>query len=332
MPCSSTTRKRAPSRTRWSASGCRSAAGSRRKPARTRTTCVSWTSRQSGWYRWWFRARRLPLRPPLPRRHREPTRRRLPPLRRLLPNRRLLRHGAAEDGEPDSSGWTGRVAPAFGRPDSSYVPSASAGLRQRTPADEGATAGCCCALRRLRWDRRHRGTPVSGNSKMVSTYACGRRNTLPTRTTIMLCAIDVVTSLSSDPAVTHPLRRVSLRWTPGQRFPRGLLVALALTMATAAPAVVAAQSASAGQPQVAFVQVDKAKRLQYLAAATIWTDPGDLTPAALLAGPPLNGWIRRRSGPEGQPRFPARLPWPARRWAAPPRSSRAPRARARRSG
>jgi hypothetical protein len=104
----------------------------------------------------------------------------------------------------------------------------------------------------------------------------------------MLCAIDVVTSLSSDLAVTPPLRRVSLRWTPGQRFQRGLLVALALTTATATPAVVAAQSAKADQPQVAFVQVDKAKRLQYLAAATIWTDPGDLTPAALLAGPPLN--------------------------------------------
>ena len=102
-----------------------------------------------------------------------------------------------------------------------------------------------------------------------------------------MCAINVVTSLSSESAVTHPLRRVSLRRTPGQRFPRGLLVAMALTVATATPAVVAAQSAGAGQPQVAFVQVEKAKRLQYLGSATIWTDPGDLTPAALLAGPPL---------------------------------------------
>ena len=94
-----------------------------------------------------------------------------------------------------------------------------------------------------------------------------RRMTLPTRTTIM-CAIDVVASLSSDIAVAHPLRRVSLGRTPGQRSSRGLLVALALTVATATPAAVAAQAAS-GQPQVAFVQVDKAKRLQYLAAATI---------------------------------------------------------------
>jgi hypothetical protein len=70
-------------------------------------------------------------------------------------------------------------------------------------------------------------------------------------------------------------------------LPRGLLVALALTVATATPAVVVAQSAGAGQPQVTFVQVEKAKRLQYLATARIWTDPGDLTPAALLAGPPL---------------------------------------------
>jgi len=67
---------------------------------------------------------------------------------------------------------------------------------------------------------------------------------------------------------------------------RALLVALVLFVALSTPALVAAQSAT-GQPQVAFVQVDKAKRLQYLATATIWSDPGDLTPAALLAGPPL---------------------------------------------
>ena len=116
-----------------------------------------------------------------------------------------------------------------------------------------------------------------------------------------MCAIDVVTSLSSESAVTHPLRRVSLRRTPGQRFPRGLLVATALTVATATPAVVAAQSAGAGQPQVTFVQVDKAKRLQYLAAATIWTDPGDLTPAALLAGPPLKDGSGVEAALKGSP-------------------------------
>ena len=72
-------------------------------------------------------------------------------------------------------------------------------------------------------------------------------------------------------------------------------------MATATPAVVAAQSAGAGQPQVAFVQVDKAKRLQYLAAATIWTDPGDLTPAALLAGPPLKDGSGVEAALKGSP-------------------------------
>jgi hypothetical protein len=116
----------------------------------------------------------------------------------------------------------------------------------------------------------------------------------------MLCAIDVVTSLSSDLAVTHPLRRMN-QWTPGQRFPRGLLVALGLTIATATPAVVMAQSASAGQPKVAFVQVDKAKRLQYLATATIWSDPGDLTPAALLAGPPLTDGSGVEAALKGSP-------------------------------
>jgi hypothetical protein len=102
-----------------------------------------------------------------------------------------------------------------------------------------------------------------------------------------MCVSDVVTSLSSDPAVPHPLRHVSLRWTPGQRLPARLLVALGLIAAMATPAVVAAQPAKDDQPQVAFVQVDKAKRLQYLATATIWTDPGDPAPATLLAGPPL---------------------------------------------
>jgi hypothetical protein len=85
----------------------------------------------------------------------------------------------------------------------------------------------------------------------------------------MLCTAHVVTSASRKPAVS-----------------RALPVALVLFVALSTPALVAAQSAS-GQPQVAFVQVDKAKRLQYLATATIWSDPGDVTPAALLAGPPL---------------------------------------------
>ena len=123
-------------------------------------------------------------------------------------------------------------------------------------------------------------------------------------------AIDVVTSLSSDPAAPHPLRRVSLRRTPGQRFRRGLLVPLGLISALATPAVVAAQSAKSDQ-QVDFVQVDKAKRLQYLAAATIWTDPGDLTPAALLAGPPLKDGSGIEAALKGTP-FPCTFAVPGK--------------------
>jgi hypothetical protein len=102
----------------------------------------------------------------------------------------------------------------------------------------------------------------------------------------MLRTIDVYTSVSKDSEIAGPRRPVSLEWHAAHRWQRGLLGALALAVVAATPAHVAAQAAG-GQPKVAFVQVDKAKRLQYLASATIWSDPGDLTPAALLAGPPL---------------------------------------------
>lgn len=123
--------------------------------------------------------------------------------------------------------------------------------------------------------------------------------------------IDVVTSLSSDTAVTQPLRPVSHRWIPVHRWQRSVLVVLAVTVATATPAVVAAQSAGAGQPQVAFVQVDKAKRLQYLGTATIWTDPGNLTPAALLAGPPLTDGSGVEAALKGSP-FPCTFAQPGK--------------------
>jgi len=117
----------------------------------------------------------------------------------------------------------------------------------------------------------------------------------------MQCIDDVVTSLSCDSVVIQPLRPVSLRRTPGERLPPGLLVALALTMPLAAPAIVAGQAAKPDQPQVAFVQVDKAKRLQYLGSATIWTDPGDPPPAALLAGPPLTDGSGVEAALKGSP-------------------------------
>ena len=67
----------------------------------------------------------------------------------------------------------------------------------------------------------------------------------------------------------------------------GLLIALATTMATTA--VLARQSARIDQPQVAAVQVETPeKRFRYLATAEIWADPGELTPDALRAGPPLD--------------------------------------------
>ena len=69
--------------------------------------------------------------------------------------------------------------------------------------------------------------------------------------------------------------------------PMSFLAALTFPVVIAAPAVVAGQPAKTDKPKVAFVLVEKAKRLEYLAKATIWSDPGNLTPAALRAGPPL---------------------------------------------
>jgi len=122
----------------------------------------------------------------------------------------------------------------------------------------------------------------------------------------MPCTIDVLTNVSKDPAIARPEWRESRRWTPVHRWQRGLLATLALAVATATPAVVAAQS-----PQVAFVQVDKAKRMQYLATATIWSDPGNLTPAALLAGPPLQDGSGVEAALKGTP-FPCTFAQPGK--------------------
>ena len=122
----------------------------------------------------------------------------------------------------------------------------------------------------------------------------------------MPCTNDVLTSVSNDPAIARPEWRESRRWTPVHRWQRGLLATLALAVATATPVVVAAQS-----PQVAFVQVDKAKRMQYLATATIWSDPGNLTPAALLAGPPLQDGSGVEAALKGTP-FPCTFAQPGK--------------------
>ena len=68
---------------------------------------------------------------------------------------------------------------------------------------------------------------------------------------------------------------------------------------------------AAQSPQVAFVQVDKAKRMQYLATATIWSDPGNLTPAALLAGPPLQDGSGVEAALKGTP-FPCTFAQPGK--------------------
>jgi hypothetical protein len=126
----------------------------------------------------------------------------------------------------------------------------------------------------------------------------------------MLCSIDVLTSVSKDSANGRPQGRVSLGWKAVHRGQRGLFGALALAVVAATPALVGAQAAS-GQPKVAFVQVDKAKRQQYLATATIWSDPGDLTPAALLAGPPLKDGSGIEAALKGTP-FPCTFAQPGK--------------------
>jgi hypothetical protein len=68
---------------------------------------------------------------------------------------------------------------------------------------------------------------------------------------------------------------------------RALLIGLAL------PAIGTGQAGEPARPTVAVVQLENSdKRLRYLATAQIWADPGDVTPQALTAGPPL----RDRSG------------------------------------
>ena len=104
----------------------------------------------------------------------------------------------------------------------------------------------------------------------------------------MLCAIAVLTNVFRKPALRHPQRHERLGGKAVHRSPVGLLVGLALATAMATPALLVGQLAKSGEPPVAFVHIGSPEqRLRYLAAAQIWADPGDLTPAALLAGPPL---------------------------------------------
>ena len=88
--------------------------------------------------------------------------------------------------------------------------------------------------------------------------------------------------------------------------------ALALAVATAMPALVAGQQANNDQPQVVSVQVESlAKRAQYLATAQIWADPGELTPQALLAGPPLADGSGVEAALDGRP-FPCTFAKPGK--------------------
>ncbi len=127
----------------------------------------------------------------------------------------------------------------------------------------------------------------------------------------MLCAIDILTSVLRTPALSHPQRRVSLRWKPVHRSPVGPLVGLALAMAMATPALLAGQSAKADEPQVAYVRVSPEQRLKYLGAAQIWADPGEVTPAALRAGPPLEDGSGLEAALDGRP-FPCTFSQPGK--------------------
>jgi hypothetical protein len=92
---------------------------------------------------------------------------------------------------------------------------------------------------------------------------------------------------------------------------RRLFVPLVLA-AVAAPTLVAGQAVPTGQPQVVAVQVEsKEKRLHYLATAQIWADPGELTPPALLAGPPLADGSGVESALDGRP-FPCTFAKPGK--------------------
>ena len=128
----------------------------------------------------------------------------------------------------------------------------------------------------------------------------------------MLCVIDILTSVLRNPAISHPQRRVSLRWKPVHRSPVGPLVGLALALAMATPALLAGQSANVDEPRVAFVHVaSPEQRLQYLATAQIWADPGELTPDALLAGPPLEDGSGLEAALDGRP-FPCTFAKPGK--------------------
>ena len=103
-----------------------------------------------------------------------------------------------------------------------------------------------------------------------------------------------------------------MQHTIGALSPGRLLVLLALGAAVTVPALVAGQAANADPSPVAVVQVEsKAKRLQYLAAAQIWADPGELTPQALLAGPPLADGSGVETALDGRP-FPCTFAKPGK--------------------
>ena len=94
--------------------------------------------------------------------------------------------------------------------------------------------------------------------------------------------------------------------------PVGRLVWLGSALAVSTPGLLVGQSATVDKPQVAFVHVaSKEQRLQYLAAAQIWADPGELTPADLLAGPPLEDGSGLEEGLDGRP-FPCTFAKPGK--------------------
>jgi len=95
------------------------------------------------------------------------------------------------------------------------------------------------------------------------------------------------------------------------RFLVRLLVALALIEAVAAPILGAGQAVRGAPPPVVVQVESSARRLQYLATAQIWADPGNLTPEALLAGPPLADGSGVESALDGRP-FPCTFVQPGK--------------------
>ena len=99
-----------------------------------------------------------------------------------------------------------------------------------------------------------------------------------------------------DSCSQYPQRRVSLRWKPVHRHPVGPLVALALAMAMATPALVAGQSANADKPQVAYVHVESGTTGEIFGRSPDLGGSRGSDAGRPARRPPACRWIRHRGG------------------------------------